>query len=480
MAAPLRLAPEGQDFLNIVSSETASKAIQKSHDAVVHYSQRVQKVKRSGEMKGSLVDLVITEKNLHFLRLDGRPKWKVDILEIRAIETDGRSDEFTLRAGSSRKILRSSFRVEITNVLKDIYRKRSEGKATLPIITLGERSKSSASASSDAAGKKDNEGDASAGESVDVDSPKLSRRRAAALTTAGVRSEEDGEGEETDGTPDAAADLQFDKEIQSSGDGFLLTNVVDGDFVTGTLRTVLERKKRISFGLLLDRFVDRQERMIRSLCSQHFEEFLASVAELKAVREDIRDLADSAGHLNAEVQEWGKRRVEAGENLQRARYAAQNLGLARDCILRCKALADLSARVDAQIAERRFYPALKTLDAMEHRVNSSRVFVYGAFLRMRIPKAREKIKRTVMADVNEWLVRIRSDALTVGRYVSSVTKKALEREHTMLLSGIFLFIHSVSQMPNQRQRVRERERGILSKRGCLTVFFPSPLLQSGI
>lgn len=215
-----------------------------------------------------------------------------------------------------------------------------------------------------------------------------------------------------------------EEEMFTSGDGFLLANVVRTEFLTGTLRTVLERDKQKSFRQLLTQFEELADHHIQSVCSDHYQTFLNAFSELPLIDEDCARVRQSVAELNREFQEVGHEYVEALDALQRARYVAQNLSKARDSIALCSRLASIGCKIEQLIREKKYYPALKALHKLEIQLPLHLAF--GRFMATKIPRLRSNIKATVLADFNEWLVQVRDFSVVLGNRMLDALKSQVD------------------------------------------------------
>eukprot|EP00762_Andalucia_godoyi_P005900 ANDGO_06925.mRNA.1 Exocyst complex component SEC15B len=216
-----------------------------------------------------------------------------------------------------------------------------------------------------------------------------------------------------------------EEEMFTSGDGFLLANVVRTEFLTGTLQTVLERGKQKPFRELLGQFEELADQHIQSVCSDHYQTFLNAFSELPLIDDDCARLRSGVRDLNSHMQDVGAHYLKALESLQTARYVAQNLTKGLESVALCSRLAAMAAKVEQLVAEKKYYPALKSLYKLELQLPLHLSF--GRFLANNIPRLRASIKATVLADFNEWLVQIREFSVSLGDKMLASVKNKIEQ-----------------------------------------------------
>jgi hypothetical protein len=203
-------------------------------------------------------------------------------------------------------------------------------------------------------------------------------------------------------------------QASGGGDDFLLASLVESGFITGSIKTVLERGKQDAFQESLDRFLEKQREEIQTLCSDNYEEFLKSVSHLKKVREDAKLLRERIEDLNKQVQDAGKLALEKGKTLLTFRTIGENVQSANDTIEMCRYVSSLSAKANQQINEQKYYPALITLDELEKSIRNVHRFEFAQFLEKQIPKFKSKIKLCVERDFNLWLEDVRNKSEKIG------------------------------------------------------------------
>ncbi|KAL0489713.1 hypothetical protein AKO1_011428 [Acrasis kona] len=203
-------------------------------------------------------------------------------------------------------------------------------------------------------------------------------------------------------------------QVGGGGDDFILASLVESGFITGSIKTVLERGKQDAFQDSLDRFLDKQRREIQTLCSDNYEEFLKSVSHLKKVRDDAQQLRKRIEDLNKQVQDAGRTALDRGKSLLTFRTIGDNVQSAMDTVEMCRYVSSLSAKANQQINDQKYYPALITLDELEKSLRNVHRFEFAQFLDKHVPKFKQKIKACVERDFNDWLVDAKSKSQKIG------------------------------------------------------------------
>ncbi|XP_071168991.1 exocyst complex component 6B-like isoform X6 [Mytilus edulis] len=196
----------------------------------------------------------------------------------------------------------------------------------------------------------------------------------------------------------------------------LITEIETSDGPLGTtLRAVYEGKELSKFRIRLDDKIRNHDREIERMCNFHYQGFIDSIRELLTVRQDAAKLKDEVQQVDQHLQESCVPLMTKGEELVKCRRIQGNIATAVESLNLCLPVLEMYRKLQEQMTSRRFYPALKTLEQLEHtylpRVNSH---WFAQTMADDIPKQRESIKEASMSDLKDFLENIRKHSGKIG------------------------------------------------------------------
>ncbi|XP_052125040.1 exocyst complex component 6 isoform X1 [Frankliniella occidentalis] len=193
----------------------------------------------------------------------------------------------------------------------------------------------------------------------------------------------------------------------------LETNEVSG--VSVVVRAIYDGDEHQKFMECLDARIKSHDKDIERMCNFHYQGFIDSIRELLQVRTQAQKLNTEVVRLDEELQQSANRVISKGEELVQARRVESNIASAIDSLTICLPVLSTYAKLQRQMQEKRYYPALKTLEQLEH-LYLPRVANYQFAHQMRdsIPKLRENIKDASMSDLKDFLENIRKFSPKIG------------------------------------------------------------------
>ncbi|XP_034233965.1 exocyst complex component 6B isoform X1 [Thrips palmi] len=193
----------------------------------------------------------------------------------------------------------------------------------------------------------------------------------------------------------------------------LETNEVSG--VSVVIRAIYDGDEHQKFMECLNARIKSHDKDIERMCNFHYQGFIDSIRELLQVRTQAQKLNGEVVHLDEELQKSATRVISKGEELVQARRVESNIASAIDSLTICLPVLSTYAKLQRQMVDKRYYPALKTLEQLEH-LYLPRVANYQFAQQMRdsIPKLRENIKDASMSDLKDFLENIRKFSPKIG------------------------------------------------------------------
>ncbi|XP_073241272.1 exocyst complex component 6B-like [Porites lutea] len=225
--------------------------------------------------------------------------------------------------------------------------------------------------------------------------------------------------------------------VSSSHVEHLLAEIESSDGLLGpTLRAVYDGEQHTEFMDKLEERIRVHDKEIERMCNYHYQGFIESVNELLKVRGEARKLKMKVKEVNAAMQESGRELSSKCENLIHCRTTQRNIVSAIETLSLCLPVLEMYAKLKDQMKSRRYYPALKTLEQLEHTyLPRIKRFRFAEIMQKSIPVLRKHIKEASMADLRDFLEKIRKVSEKLG---SIAMKQAIQKNNLTLTSGVGL------------------------------------------
>ncbi|KAB7498208.1 Exocyst complex component 6 [Armadillidium nasatum] len=177
-----------------------------------------------------------------------------------------------------------------------------------------------------------------------------------------------------------------------------------------TFRTIYDGDEHGKFMDKLDARIKNHDKDIERMCNHHYQGFIDSIRELLQVRSQANKLRAEVVRIDKDIQSSAGKLLAKSEDLVKARKVQVNIASAIDSLSLCLPVLTTYSKLQTQMQQKRYYPALKTLEQLEHAY-LPRVACYRFAQQMRdnIPRVREDIKMASMSDIKDFLEAIRRD-----------------------------------------------------------------------
>jgi len=187
------------------------------------------------------------------------------------------------------------------------------------------------------------------------------------------------------------------------------------DYWGPTFRAVYESSWQEGFMELLERRVGQHDQEIEKMCNHHYQGFISSVRELLTVRADAAKLRADVTATDQAARQTAERMATAGRDLVSARRTERNIAVTIESLSLCLPVLQMFTKLKRQMAERRYHPALKTLEQLEHtflpRIANYR---FSRHMRESIPRLREAIKEASVSELKDFLEAVRKYSPKIG------------------------------------------------------------------
>ncbi|XP_032523601.2 exocyst complex component 6 [Danaus plexippus] len=186
----------------------------------------------------------------------------------------------------------------------------------------------------------------------------------------------------------------------------------------------------------LDERIQQHDKEIEKLCNFYYQGFIDSIRELLQVRSHAEELHSEISNVDANVKESSESLCNRAEELIRARRVELNIASTIEKMELCLPLLTTYSKLKTQVEAKRYYPALKTLEQLEH-VLLPRVGPYKwcSQISADIPKLRQSIQDASMADLRDFLENIRKLSPQVGALALKQTQEMLGRSLELIIKN---------------------------------------------
>ncbi|ORX92773.1 hypothetical protein K493DRAFT_408691 [Basidiobolus meristosporus CBS 931.73] len=196
-----------------------------------------------------------------------------------------------------------------------------------------------------------------------------------------------------------------------------VTEVENLDQLGPTIQTIYRTGKQETFLEQLTSFIIKKEREIEQMCNSHYQEFVQSVDQLLKVRQGTVSLKNKIVGFNDELQQAGSSIIEQKKELIETRKVLLNIDTAIETLQTCLHILNLANRVNVQIDEHKYYPALRTLEELQNvHLQEVSHYDFAKYIAECTPVIQNKIKDAVTTEMKEWLFSLRENSRQAGKY----------------------------------------------------------------
>ncbi|XP_011143381.1 exocyst complex component 6B isoform X1 [Harpegnathos saltator] len=194
-------------------------------------------------------------------------------------------------------------------------------------------------------------------------------------------------------------------------------------------RAIYDGHEHQKFMEKLDDRIKAHDKDIERMCNHHYQGFIDSIRELLQVRSQAQQLNADILELDKRITATSTKVIDKGEELVKARKVESNMAAAVDSLTMCLPVLAAYAKLQKQLKDKRYYPALKTLEQLEHhdlpKVTNYR---FSSQITQQIPQLRENIKDASMSDLRDFLENIRKHSPKIGEVAMRHTAEQLATE----------------------------------------------------
>ncbi|KAL8206452.1 UNVERIFIED_CONTAM: Exocyst complex component 6B [Gekko kuhli] len=180
-------------------------------------------------------------------------------------------------------------------------------------------------------------------------------------------------------------------------------------------RSVYDGEEHGRFMEKLDARIRNHDREIEKMCNFHYQGFVDAITEFLKVRAEAQKLKNQVTDTNRKLQTESKKLMGAMEELRQCRLQQRNISAAMDKLTQCLPVLEMDSKLREQMKSKRHYPALKTLEYLEHTyLPQVSHYRFCKIMVDSIPNLREEIKDVSMSDLKDFLESIRKHSDKIG------------------------------------------------------------------
>uniref|UniRef100_A0A8C0US40 Exocyst complex component 6B n=1 Tax=Cyanistes caeruleus TaxID=156563 RepID=A0A8C0US40_CYACU len=180
-------------------------------------------------------------------------------------------------------------------------------------------------------------------------------------------------------------------------------------------RSVYDGEEHGRFMEKLEARIRNHDREIEKMCNFHYQGFVDSITELLKVRGEAQKLKNQVTDTNRKLQNEGKELILAMEELRQCRLQQRNISATVDKLTLCLPVLEMYSKLREQMKSKRHYPALKTLEHLEHTfLPQVSHYRFCKVMLDNIPRLRQEIKELSMSDLKDFLESIRKHSDKIG------------------------------------------------------------------
>ena len=219
--------------------------------------------------------------------------------------------------------------------------------------------------------------------------------------------------------------------------------------IVPALNTVYDRGWTKKYGSVLSKHVRSKEDEIRSLCNDHYTDFIEAIDQLIKVENKVLELRTDINQLNQGVQHKGQVLEDEMVQLMRLRQTRQRMGTTMRHLKRILAAVDLYKSVVELVTAKRYVNALKALNTLvnTHLVSMHEFSLVREMLET-IDGLKSRIQHSVDSHFFGWVNEMDKKSRDLGAMAM-----AQQRSH---LTSSGLFDSSVG-VAGSRQKILETE-----------------------
>ncbi|XP_017489882.1 PREDICTED: exocyst complex component 6B-like [Rhagoletis zephyria] len=203
-----------------------------------------------------------------------------------------------------------------------------------------------------------------------------------------------------------------------------------------TIRAIYDGDEHDRFMEKLDQRIKNHDKDIERMCNCHYQGFVDCIHELLKVRPQATSLKNEIIQINSELQRSSENIQRKADELIKYRRMVCNTKTAIEHLQECIPVLETFSKLTQQMKEKKYYPALKTLEQFENLyIPKIRKYRFAQSMCQRVPKFRETIKKESMKDLKDFLENIRQLTSKIGEIaMKNVASQHKSKEFSFIIN----------------------------------------------
>lgn len=180
----------------------------------------------------------------------------------------------------------------------------------------------------------------------------------------------------------------------------------------------------------LENKIHKLDEEIEHMCSANYKSFITCIEELLQVRPNAQALKQETVDINTQLMKSADIVQRKSEELIRARRILVNSSSSIDLLKKCLSVLEQYSTFNDQLNEKKYLPALKTLEALERdHLPTVSSYRFAQSMCKEIPKFRLAIKDASIKDLNDFLEGLLIKSQKIGEIVLRGAERLLYTRH---------------------------------------------------
>lgn len=206
----------------------------------------------------------------------------------------------------------------------------------------------------------------------------------------------------------------------------------DSNSVATVLSRIYDKDESEKFLGKLESRILHHDQEIEKMCSANYKSFIDCIQELLQVRPNAERLKRETMDINSELLKSTDIIQRKAEELIKARRILVNSSSSIELLKKCLFVLEQYTHFNDQLQERKYFPALKTLESLERdHLPTVSSYRFAQNMCKEIPKFRQIIKNDSKDDLNNFLEGL----LVKSQMIGDIILKRGEHEHHELEIG---------------------------------------------
>jgi len=213
------------------------------------------------------------------------------------------------------------------------------------------------------------------------------------------------------------------------------------DYLGPTFRAIFDTDECEHFAQKLETRIHVHDRDIEKLCSAHHHGFIESIKDLLELKGLANKINEEVLVIDNEICQSINQLKSKGEELAEEKRIENNMTTTLELLQQCLPVIKTYIKLKQQMEAKRYYPALKTLEQLEHiHLPTISHYRFSEHMKKNLSKVHESIKDSSMTELKDFLENIRKFSPKIGKVAMRHTAEQLNIDITANESAIKRFI----------------------------------------